>query len=104
MGQQGVALKNHGGVPLVGGHGIDGLVAQINFALVGTFKAGDHAQRGGLSAAGGTQKRDKGTGLDLQIGVLHSIEILFGLGVLIDFGNMFQANALFLFRHINYPP
>ena len=42
MGQQGVALEHHGGVPLVGGQGIDGLTAQVDFALVGAFKARDH--------------------------------------------------------------
>ena len=104
MGQQRIALEYHSGIALIGGQGIDGLTAQINLAFIGAFKAGDHAQGGGLAAAGRAQQGHEGTGLNLQRGVLHCIKILTRLGVLINLGNMVQAYALFLFCHINLPP
>ena len=52
--KQRVALEYHRRIALVGREGVDGLVAQIDFALVGALKARDHAQRRGLAAAGGT--------------------------------------------------
>ena len=97
--QQGVALEHHGGVPLVGCQLVDGLVAQIDLALVGAFKACDHAQGGGLAAAGGPQQRHKAARLDGQGGILHRVEILAGLGILIDLGYMLEPNALFHFFH-----
>ena len=102
--EQRVALEHHGRVPLVGGQLVDGLVAEIDLALVGALKARDHSQRGGLAAARGAQQRHEGPGLDLQVGVLHGVEVLLGLGILIDLGNMFQAYAFFLFSHSLSPP
>ena len=104
MGQQRVALKHHGSVPLVGGQGIDGLIAQIDFALVRALKARDHAQCGGFAAAGGAQQRHKGARFDFQIGILHGVKILAGFWVFVDFGDMLQTNAFLFFRHINRPP
>ena len=104
VGQQGIALEHHGGIPLVGGQGIDGFAAQVDFALVRAFKAGNHPQRGGLAAAGGTQQRDKGAGCDFQISILYCIKVFSGFGVFVYFGNMLQANAFFCFRHFSLPP
>ena len=95
--EQGVALEHHGGVALVGGQGVDGLAAQIDLALVRAFKARDHAQRGGFAAAGGAKQGDEGTGLHLQRHVVHGIKFLAGLGVIVNFGNMIQFDALGLF-------
>ena len=53
--QQGVGLEHHRGVALVGREGVDRLVTKVDLALVGAFKARDHAQRGGLAAAGGAE-------------------------------------------------
>ena len=92
--EQRVALEHHGRIPLVGGQGVDGLSAQIDFALVRAFKAGNHSQRGGLAAAGGTQKGHKGPGDDVQIDVMDGIKLLVGFGVPVDLGNMIQLDAL----------
>ena len=84
VGQQGVALEHHGGIAFVGGQGVDGLVAQIDLALVGAFKAGDHPQCGGLAAAGGAQQRHKAARLNIQRYVAHGVKILARLGILIN--------------------
>ena len=97
VGKQRVALEHHGRVPLVGGQRVDGLAAQVDFALVRRFKAGDHAQRGGLAAAGRAQQRDKGARLDGQVHVVHGVEILAGLGILVDLRDVIQLDALGLF-------
>ena len=85
MGQQGVALEHHGGVPLVGGQCVDGLAAQVDFSLVRAFKARDHPQGCGFAAAGGAKQCHEGARSDFQGSILHRIEVLPGFGVLIDF-------------------
>ena len=85
MRQQGVALEHHGGVALIGRELVYRLLPEIYLALVRAFKAGDHAESGGLAAAGGAEQRDKGAGLDGKGGILHRVKVLTGLGVLIYF-------------------
>ena len=99
MGQQGVALEHHGRIPLVGSQGVDRLVPQIDFPFIGAFKAGDHAQRGGFAAAGGAKQRHERAGRNGQGGVFYGVEILSGLGVLIDLGNMLKPDAFFDLFH-----
>ena len=104
MREQRVALKHHGGVALVGGQLVDGLAAQVNFALVRALKAGHHAKRRGFSAAGGAQERHEAARRDIQRHVVHGIKVLACLGVGIDLGNVVKANALALLRHLRCPP
>ena len=52
VGEKGVALEHHGGVALIRRESVDGLIAEIDLALVRAFKAGDHAQRRRFAAAG----------------------------------------------------
>ena len=97
--EQGVGLEDHGGVALVGRELVDGLATQVDLALVGALEAGDHAQDRGLAAAGGTQQRHELARRDLQVGVVHGIEVLAGLGVLVDLGDVLQTKALLLLCH-----
>ena len=53
VGQQSVALEHHGGVPLMGGQVVDHLLVKADLAPVHRVEARDHAQQGGLAAAGG---------------------------------------------------
>ena len=82
--KQRVALEHHRGIALVGGQLVNGLAAQVDFTLVRAFKAGDHAQRGGLAAAGGAQQRHKAARLNIQRYVAHGVKILARLGILIN--------------------
>ena len=97
--QQGVALEDHRGVALVGRELVDGLAAEVDLALVGALEAGDHAQDRGLAAAGGAQQRHELARGDLDVGVVDGVEILAGLGVLVDLGHVLEAHALLLFCH-----
>ena len=99
VGEQRVALEHHCRVALVGGQLVDGLVAQVDFALVRGLKAGDHAQRGGLAAAGGAQQGHELARLDVQVDGIHGLEGLVGLGVQIYFGYALQAHTLFDIAH-----
>ena len=94
MGKQRVALKDHGRIPLVGGQLVNGLVPEIDFPLVRGFKAGDHPQRRGLSAAGGPQQRHEAARFNVQIHVVNRVKILSGLRVLINLADMTQPDAL----------
>ena len=104
MREQGVALEHHGGVALVGGQGIDGFAAQIDFALVRAFESCHHAQGCGLTAAGRAQQGHEAARLNIQRNVMYGIEVLAGLGILVNLGNMVKANAFALFRHFRCPP
>ena len=94
-----VALEHHGGVALVGGELVDGLAAKVNLSLVGALEAGDHAQDGGLAAAGRAKQGDKLAGLDVDVGVMDGVEVLTGLGVLVNLGDVVQTDALLLLSH-----
>ena len=104
MREQRIALEHHGGVALVGGQLVDGLAAQVDFALVRALKAGHHAQRRRLSAAGGAQKRHEAARRNVQRHIMHGVKILAGLGVLVDLGNVVKANALAVLRHLRCLP
>ena len=54
VGIQRVVLKYHGDIPVLGGHVVDHPVADVQLAAADVLQAGDHAQGGGLAAAGGT--------------------------------------------------
>ncbi len=53
VGVQGVALEDHGDVPVLRLHVVHPLAADDQIALGDILQAGDHPQRGGLAAAGG---------------------------------------------------
>jgi len=97
--QQSVALEHHGGIALIGGQLIDGLAAEVDLAGIGAFKARDHAQRGGLAAAGGTQQGDKAARRNIEVGIMDGVEVLAGFRILIDLGDIFEADAFFHFFH-----
>ena len=97
--QQGVALEHHGGVALVGGELVDGLAAQVDLALVRALEAGDHAQDRGLAAAGGAQQAHELARGDVDVGVVHGVEVLARLGILVDLGDVVDLHAFLLFSH-----
>ena len=102
--EQGVALEDHRRIALVGRQRVDRLVAQVDFARIRAFKARNHAQRRRLAAAGRAQQRHKAARLDGQGHVVDRVKLLAGLRVVVDLGDMLQANAFFLFlRHVNPP-
>ena len=80
VGKKGIALEHHGGVALIRRESVDGLVAEIDLALVRAFKAGDHAQRRRFAAAGGTEQRDEFARLDDERVILDGVKSLPVLG------------------------
>ena len=67
MGIQSVILKNHGDIPVFWRDIVHQAVANIDIPGCGRFKARDHAERGGFSAAGRADKDDKLLVADLKI-------------------------------------
>jgi len=47
-----IVLENHGDIAILGGNIVDQLVADVHFAAGDFFQTCDHAQGGGLTAAG----------------------------------------------------
>ena len=72
VGVQGVVLENHGDVAVLGRNIIDQAVADVKLAVGNLFQAGNHAQGGGLAAAGGTDQNDKFLILDVQGKIAYS--------------------------------
>ena len=89
MGEQSVALEHHGDAPLVGGDLGNIPLTDKHAAAGGVLKAGDHPQRGGFAAAGRAQQRHHLAVLDVQGDVVHSHEILAGIRLLEDLGDLF---------------
>ena len=54
-----VVLEHHRDVPVLGNDVVDELAVDIQFARRDLFEPGDHAERGGLAAAGGTDEYHK---------------------------------------------
>ena len=102
--QQGVALEDHRGVALVGREPVDGLVVEVDLALVGALEAGDHAQDGRLAAARGAQQAGEGARLHRDVGVVDRVEVLARLGVLIDLGEVVQTDRSLVVCHSVSPP
>ena len=96
MRPQGVVLKEEADVALVGRNvdallrGVDDLAADNDFAGGRRFQTRNHAQRGGLAAAGRAEQGDEAAVGDIQIQVLNGREAAEALG------NVFQNN----FRHV----
>ena len=93
VGEQGVGLEHHGDAPLVGGDLGYVPVSDEHVAAGGILKTGDHPQGGGLAAAGGAQQRHHLAVLDLKVDMVHSHEVLAGIGLLENFGHIFQNHA-----------
>src|SRR5215204_1957096 len=62
--EQGIGLKDHAYIALIGGFIRDICSIQQNFPRSGDLKAGDHAQGGCLATPGWTKKRNKLTVLN----------------------------------------
>ena len=101
--QQSVALEHHCRVSLVGRQVVDCLAADIDLALVRALESRDHAEDGGLSAAGGAEQGDELTGFHIKVDILDRVKRLLSLRIFIDLGNMIKAYALFLFCHVRPP-
>src|SRR5699024_9711051 len=59
VGVQSVALEDHGDVAVLRGNVVDQTAADVHLALGDLLQAGDHAQGGGLAAAGGADEDDE---------------------------------------------
>ena len=70
-----VALEHHGDVAILGRHIVDHAVADADFALGNLLQAGDHAQAGGLAAAGRADEDDEFLVLDLDVQVVDGDNI-----------------------------
>ena len=90
---QSVVLENHRDIAILGGHIIDQLVADVQFAVGNLFQTGDHAQGGGLTATGRSDKNDELLVFDLQSKVRYC-----GHAASVDLINVLQGKAC----HMNY--
>ena len=71
VGEQGIGLKHHAHVALIGRFLRDVLAVDDDSATRRPFKARDHAQGGRLAAAAGSQKRDKLAAGYRQVEIVH---------------------------------
>ena len=67
VGEHGVVLKDHADIPLAGGDIVNDLIVNFKDAPLDGVKADDHAQQGGLAAAGGTQEGKELSRPDAQV-------------------------------------
>ena len=72
---QGVALEHHRDIAILRGNMVDQLVVDVQFTLGDILQTGDHAQGGGLAAAGRPDQDDKLFILDLQVEIAHGDDI-----------------------------
>ena len=93
MGVQGVVLEDHGDVPILGLYIVHELVADVQLTIADLLQTGDHAQGGGLAAAGGPDQDDKLLVGNLQVELLHGHDAL-GRDLQVGF---FDLLALFAF-------
>ena len=70
MGEYGVALEDHGHIPLIGWQLVDLVTVQDDMAFGGEFKTGDEAQRGRLATAGRAQQGDEAALFDIDTHVV----------------------------------
>ena len=70
MGIEGIALEHHGDVPVFRLHIVHQLPVDVQLAAGDLLQAGNHPQRGGLTAAGGADKDDELLVLNVQIELL----------------------------------
>ena len=88
VGVEGVALEDHGDVPVLGLYVVDLPLVDVQLPLGDVLQSGHHPQGGGLAAAGGTHQHDKLLVRNLQIEVVHCGHIS-----IIDLKNMLQTDC-----------
>ena len=71
MGIQRVVLEHHGDVAILGRDVVYQFVADVQLAFGDFFQAGNHAQGGGLTAAGGADQNDKFLVFDIQAEIAY---------------------------------
>jgi hypothetical protein len=83
VGIEGVALEDHGDVPVFGSHVVDHPVANDDLALCDLLQAGQAAQGRGLAAAGGSDQDQEFFVGDLDVQVVDGHHIAESLGDMI---------------------
>ena len=73
---KGVVLEHHGHVPVLGGGLGDVLAIQEQMSLGDILQTGDHPQRGGLAAAGGSHQYDQLAVLHIQVEVENRLNLI----------------------------
>ena len=76
VGIQGIALEHHRNAALPGALLVGALAVDQKFALADFLQPGDHPQRGGLAAAGGTNENNELAFLDFQVEIVHGMETI----------------------------
>ena len=76
VGIEGVGLEDHGDITVLGGHIVHQLAVDVQLAAADLLQAGNHPQRGGLTAAGGTDQNDELLVRDVQIELLDRHDAL----------------------------
>ena len=77
---QRVVLENHRDISVLGDDVVHQVAVDVQLAFGDVLKTRDHAQSGGLTAAGRTDQNDEFLVLDVQVDVMHG-----GYFVVIDF-------------------
>ena len=90
-----IVLEDHCDVAILGGDVVHELAVDIQLALGDLLKTCDHAQSGGLAAAGGSDQNDKFLVGDLKIELLNRDNALLGY-LKVDL-LLFRLVCLFLF-------
>ena len=94
---EGIALEDHGDVSVLGGNVVHELAADVELTARYLLEARHHAQRRGLTAAGGAYEHHELTVRDLEVKVLDGDDALVGhLEVALLFGLTLLALALLL--------
>ena len=78
VGIQSIVLEDHGDIAVLRGHIVHELAVDIQLALGDLFETCDHAQRGGLAAAGRADEDDEFLVRDVQVEFLHGDDALIG--------------------------
>ena len=92
---QSIVLEHHRDIAVLRGNVIHQAVTDVQLALGDLLQAGDHAQRGGFTAAGRADENDKLFVFDLKVEIGNG-----GHVARINLVDAFQANAC----HRNQPP
>ena len=83
MGIESIVLENHGDIAVTGLKVIDHNAVDLDGTVGNILKAGDHAQGGGFTAAGGADENDKLLVSDLKVEILNGYDIF-----IVDFLNI----------------
>ena len=84
MGEDGVVLKHHADVTLVGSDVVDALLAEEEVAAFDGVEARDHTKQSGLAAAGGAQQGEELTFPDVQGDTVQCGKIAVALDGVLD--------------------